>query len=103
MGKCLAECNLPYCEITVCDDCFHNDVCDDRYYLTENNCSAFCSKYEIQRWKDLAEQGRLVEVPRIFNIKVGDKLFDVVKCQDGKVRIRKITVDATALFGTLSS
>lgn len=40
MGKCVDRGYIPYAEITICDGCFHKDVCGDRDYLTENKCSA---------------------------------------------------------------
>lgn len=40
MGKGIASGHIPPAEITVCDGCFHKDVCGDKDYLTENACSA---------------------------------------------------------------
>lgn len=39
MGKCVGG-YIPFVEITICDGCFHKDVCGDKDYLTENACSA---------------------------------------------------------------
>lgn len=56
MGKGIASGYTPPAEITVCDGCFHKDVCGDKDYLTENACSAKaggcycreCVNYEAQ-------------------------------------------------------
>ena len=37
MGNCTAS-NYTQPEITVCDGCFHQDVCGSRDYLSEDTC-----------------------------------------------------------------
>lgn len=58
MGKCLAGCDRPYVEIKVCDTCFHKDVCGDKDYLTENECSSYCDNKKLKAAleKQVAEQ-----------------------------------------------
>ncbi|WP_269478272.1 hypothetical protein [Hominibacterium faecale] len=40
--------------------------------------------------EDLAEQGRLVELP--YDVKIGDTIYDAVLCDDGNYRIVKMEV-----------
>lgn len=40
MGKCVDKGYIPYTEITVCNGCFHKEVCGDKDYLIENTCSS---------------------------------------------------------------
>lgn len=44
MGKCIASGYIHSHEITICDNCFHKDVCDTGDYLDENICSDFINK-----------------------------------------------------------
>ena len=38
MSKCTAS-NYTQPEITVCNKCFHRDICGNRDYLSENSCA----------------------------------------------------------------
>lgn len=60
MGKCTAS-GYSQPNISICDNCFHRDVCGEKDYLTEDSC---CSH---------VDQGLLVRLP----CKVGDRVYEV--------------------------
>lgn len=64
MGKCIASGYIPQ-GITICDNCYHHDVCGDKDYLTENKCCDFVNKELI------------VESP----CKVGDTVYIIGTCK----------------------
>lgn len=73
--------DLPLCDM---DDC---------KWCAGGNCTAT----EVRRvrcpylhYTDLAEQGRLVELP--YDVKIGDTIYDAVLCDDGNYRIVKMEV-----------
>lgn len=62
MGKCIAR-GYSQADITICENCFHKDVCGEKDYLTENSC---CSH---------VEQGPPVRLP----CKVGATIYEANK------------------------
>ena len=65
MGKGVAS---GYCQsqITICDGCFHREVCSNRDYMTDNTCGNFVKAdfaIEALKLKERQEQGLVVEIP----------------------------------------
>ena len=57
MGKCVDPGYYEYTEITVCGKCFHKDVCGDKDYLMQNECSNFVNADDLTALVRAREEG----------------------------------------------
>lgn len=80
MSKCEAGANIPYFNKTVCDGCFHKEVCGNKDYLTANYCPDKDSKCYCQDCKHFTRKGHHCAE---FKTDVGTKDF----CSYGEPRM----------------